>query len=343
MDQMIGTAPTETAIRLGLGLLPVCMFLASLVYLDSYKLVRLRNILSAIALGGLAAAVSYALNVTLFRLGISQQLVTRLGAPVIEECLKGLPILLMLRMQRIGFLVDAAIYGFAIGTGFALVENLYYLAALPGSTLILWLVRGFGTAVMHGGTTATLAMLGKLLSERSGTERPRDLLPGLLVAVAVHSGFNHFILSPLLSTALVMVALPSLVIVIFAQSERLLQSWLGKGFDIDSELIELLHSGKFSESRIGSYLKSLREHFPGRVLADMLCYLRLHAELSLRAKGILMMREAGFSVRPDAEIQEKLAELRYLESSVGKTGRLALAPILHRSKRDLWQLKLLET
>ncbi|MBW3565542.1 MAG: hypothetical protein KY459_12520 [Acidobacteria bacterium] len=55
-----------------------------------------------------------------------------------------------------------------------------------------------------------------------------------------------------------------------------------------------------------------------------------------------MMRESGFLVPPDPTIAAKLEELRFLEKSIGKTGHLALAPVLHRSARDLWQLKLLE-
>ncbi|MBW3565546.1 MAG: PrsW family intramembrane metalloprotease [Acidobacteria bacterium] len=330
--------------RTALGLLPVCLFLASLVYLDSYKLVRFRNIIGTILAGCAAAIVSYGVNVTILPLfGIEERLVTRFAAPLVEEIFKAVPIVLLLRMKRIGFLVDAAIYGFAIGTGFALLENLYYLTALPESATALWVVRGFGTAVMHGGTTATFAMLAQLLAERRGREKLADTIPGLLVAVAIHSGFNHFLISPLMSTALVMIALPSIVIVVFAQSERFLQAWLGKGFDIDSELLELLHSGYFSESRVGSYLQSLRERFPGEILADMLCYLRLYAELSLRAKGILMMRENGFEIRRDAIIDAKLEELRYLEKSIGPTGRLAIAPILHRNDQDIWQLRLLES
>lgn len=330
--------------RTALGLLPVCLFLGSLVYLDSYKLVRFRSIIGTILAGCAAAIVSYGVNVTILPLfGLEDRLVTRFAAPLVEEILKAVPIVLLLRTKRIGFLVDAAIYGFAIGTGFALVENLYYLTALPESATALWLVRGFGTAVMHGGTTATFAMLATLLAERRGREKLADAIPGLLVAVAIHSGFNHFLISPLMSTALVMIALPSIVIVVFAQSERFLQAWLGKGFDIDSELLELLHSGYFSESRVGSYLQSLRERFPGEILADMLCYLRLYAELSLRAKGILMMRENGFEIQKDAIIDAKLEELRYLEKSIGPTGRLAIAPILHRNDQDIWQLRLLES
>jgi hypothetical protein len=33
--------------------------------------------------------------------------------------------------------------------------------------------------------------------------------------------------------------------------------------------------------------------------------------------------------------------MRYLEKSIGKTGLLAMEPILHWSSRDLWQLYML--
>ena len=62
---------------------------------------------------------------------------------------------------RVGFLVDAAVLGFAVGTGFALFENLNYLHTLPDATVTLWLVRGLGTAMLQGATTAIFAMLSK--------------------------------------------------------------------------------------------------------------------------------------------------------------------------------------
>ena len=52
-------------------------------------------------------------------------------SPWIEESLKALLLVYLIRTRRVGMLVDAAIYGFAIGTGFALFENLYYLATRP--------------------------------------------------------------------------------------------------------------------------------------------------------------------------------------------------------------------
>src|SRR5687768_1384214 len=110
---MITELESELVLRLLLGLLPVCLFLSSLVYLDSYKLVGFRSILQLIVAGSLAAAVSFFLNrLALQSSVLDHRLLTRLGAPIIEEMAKALPILLLIRTRRIGFLVDAAISGF---------------------------------------------------------------------------------------------------------------------------------------------------------------------------------------------------------------------------------------
>jgi RsiW-degrading membrane proteinase PrsW (M82 family) len=328
--------------HLALALLPVCLFLLSLLYLDSYKLVRLQTIAQLVIIGCVVAALSLFINWVLETHGVDRRLLLRFGAPAVEEILKGLPLLFLIRAKRIGFLIDAAIFGFAIGTGFALVENFYYLSTLLHASPALWVVRGFGTAVMHGGTTAILAMTTVALSERKRSDSLWLFVPGLVMAFAIHSLFNHFVVSPVASALVIVLVLPPILVLVFSQSERYLQSWLGSGFDLDSELLRAIASGKFGQSPAGEYLQSLRDHFDGAVLADMLCYLRMHSELSLRAKGVLMLHENGFPVKKDPDIAEKLAELRYLEKSIGKTGELALAPIMNRSSHDMWELHMLE-
>jgi hypothetical protein len=62
----------------------------------------------------------------------------------------------------------------------------------------------------------------------------------------------------------------------------------------------------------------------------------------VKAKGILLAREAGFDLPPDQESRDQLGELRHLEKTIGPTGRLALKPIFNMSSRDLWQVYLLE-
>src|SRR6185503_13843573 len=120
---------------------------------------------------------------------------TRYVAPVMEELLKAAIVVLLIRTHRIGFLVDAAIVGFATGTGFAMLENLLYLRLAPDAPLGAWLVRGFGTAIMHGGTTAIFGVMGLALVERAGRTGVLAFVPGFLVAVALHSAFNHFFFS----------------------------------------------------------------------------------------------------------------------------------------------------
>jgi hypothetical protein len=94
---------------------------------------------------------------------------------------------------------------------------------------------------------------------------------------------------------------------------------------------------------VGRYLTQLKEKFQGPVVADLVCYLRLHTELALRAKGVLMMRESGFEVPIDEPTREKFVEMTYLEKSIGPTGRRALQPMLHMSHKDLWQLYMLKS
>jgi RsiW-degrading membrane proteinase PrsW (M82 family) len=330
--------------RVLLGLVPVACFLGILVALDSYKLVKLRNVLAVLAAGAAIAGASYGINGELLdRLDIDFITYTRYVAPPMEELLKAAILVALIRGHRIGFLVDAAIVGFATGTGFAMVENILYLKIAPDAPLGAWFVRGFGTAIMHGGATAIFGVMGLAMVERAQRSGLLAFVPGFLLAVALHSAFNHFFFSPFISTVGIAIVLPVILQLVFARSEAAMGKWLGTGFDADTEMLELINSGRLSDSPVGRYLSQLKEKFQGPVVADLVCYLRLHTELALRAKGVLMMRENGFEVPIDEPTREKFVEMTYLEKSIGPTGRRALQPMLHMSHKDLWQLYMLKS
>ncbi len=332
-----------TVLGVAVSVLPVFLFLGALLLIDSYKLVALRAVLLSVAAGVAAALAGYGANVGLRPLlGIDWVRYSMYVAPVVEETLKAAFVVYLLKRNKVGFVVDAAIHGFGIGTGFAFVENLYYLQVSPDATFWSWIVRGFGTAIMHGSTTAIVAMVTRTLLNRVPAFRLHLLLPGLGVAIVLHSLYNHFLVNPLLATALIVLVLPYLSVAVFQHSERDTRSWLGTGFDTDQELLRAVHSGQVSGTPVGSYLRSLRSRFSPEVIVDMMCLLRLRAELAIRAKGILMMREAGFDAEPDPTLKGTFDELRYLEKSIGRTGLLAIAPFLHTSTRDLWQLNVLD-
>jgi RsiW-degrading membrane proteinase PrsW (M82 family) len=330
-------------LNIALALLPVLLFLALLVLLDSFKLVSMRQVLVALGVGGALALVGARMNVALLdATGIPATAYSRYVAPLVEEGWKATWVVVLLRRRRVGFLVDAAILGFAVGAGFALAENVEYLRALAGTRPLLWLVRGLGTAVLHGATTSVFAMLAKGLSDRHPGFPRLALVPGLFAAAGVHSLYNHFFLPPLAAAAALLAALPLLVVAVFARSEQATREWLGTGLDSDLELVESIVSGQALATRTGGYLRTLKARFPGEVVADMLCLVRIQAELAIRAKGLLLAREAGLFPPVGDDVRANLVELRYLEKSIGPTGLLALAPVLRRTSRDAWQVFLLE-
>jgi RsiW-degrading membrane proteinase PrsW (M82 family) len=324
------------------ALLPVLLFLLVLRMIDSYALVPAREILRALLAGCLVAAVFWLLNPELgARLPLDEMAYRRYVAPFLEEAGKALFVGWLILSARTGFLVDAAILGFAVGAGFALVENVAYLLDLPNSTIWLWGVRGFGTAIMHGAATSMFAIIGKGLTDRHHDNPGPWLLPGLLLASFVHSAFNHFPFGAVATALTMLVTMPLLLAAVFARSEQATREWLGTGFDDDAKVLESLMSAEFPDSPVGRYLETLRERFPGEMIVDLLCLLRLHLELSVRAKGILLAREAGLDVPVGDDVRAKLDEIAVLEKSIGTTGRLALHPVRRMSRRDLWELYVL--
>ena len=248
----------------------------------------------------------------------------------------------LFKTHRIGFLVDSAILGFAVGAGFSVAENFYYLYMAADAHIAVWVVRGFGTAIMHGGAMALFGVMAQVLTERNMKINPLLYVPGFIVAITIHSVFNHFPGTPILTTLGTLMVLPPILWVVFQKSARSMHEWLELDFDEDALLLEKINSGEFASSKIGRFLEDLKQKFSGPVVVDMLCYLRLYTELALRAKGVLMMRENGLETPVGERTKAKFEEMRYLEKSIGKTGILAMSPFLQMTRKDLWQLYVLE-
>lgn len=329
-------------VNLTAALAPVLCLLALLRVMDSFKLVSVRFVIGAIGAGIGAALAALALNVWLIdSAGFPVRAVTRGIAPVSEELLKLLFVVYAIRRKRVGFPVDAAIIGFAVGTGFALIENAYYLFALRSADVLLWIIRGFGAAVLHAATTGIAAIIAQSLSSRRAGQGFVVFVPGALAAIAMHGIYNQFVMPPLIATLVLLAVLPPLVLYTFEASERTTREWMSAGLDLDVELLKLVLSEDFGGTRLGAYLDELRSRFPGPVVADMFCLMRVELELGIRAKGMLMAREAGIEMPLDDELVAALAEVRYLERAIGPTGLLAIAPLQVSSERDAWHKFLL--
>ncbi len=321
-----------------LGIFPVLLFLAFLFLLDSFKLVLKKYLLLALMWGMASALTAYFVNsVLLEHAGIKFSILSRFIAPANEEILKSLFVFLIIYKKRVGFLIDAAIYGFAVGAGFALVENIFYLHANEDPNLLIWIIRGFGTALMHGGCTSLVSLL--LIGSKS---RDRYNLAhiglALVSAYIIHSGFNHFYINPVLQTLGIIVILPLLFILIFRSNEKQLQDWLEIEFQSEVELLNMINKGRFLSTRSGEYLASLKSRFSGEIMMDMYCFIQIYLELSIKAKRNVLLKESGFPAIIEEDMENKLMELKQLRKQIGKTGELTLSPLIRMNYRDLWKL-----
>jgi len=287
--------------------------------------------------------IAYFLNRWLIYLDIFEQwdFTTKLIPPLTEEFLKISIILLLLIKNRIGFMVDGAIYGFAVGTGFALLENTYYFSMLDSGSTMLWLVRGFGTAIMHGGTAAIFTVILMSAINRNRNTSVYVII-GYLIAVLVHYFYNWLSFSAQLATLSVIISIPAFMMIIFILNEKSIRKWVDLEMDKEVELLLMIRQGHFAETKAGKYVITLKKHFQPLIMVDILSYIYIYLELATKAKANLILRENDMPVNKIPDIDEQLKELSILKKNIGKTGMIAIRPILRMNNKDLWNLSMLK-
>lgn len=131
--------------------------------------------------------------------GASNTIVPLLVAPVVEETMKGMALVILLLAFRheLDSILDGIIYGGLIGLGFAMTENMVYFAAFLVEEGIGGLIVGFFFRAGIGGLAHAIftAVTGAAIAwsrTRYGRGRLRFVVPvlGLVGAMALHGTWN---------------------------------------------------------------------------------------------------------------------------------------------------------
>lgn len=172
------------------GAVPL-VFLYIIKWLNFFETHKPRLIVVAFLWGIVASWLSYQVDHPLVPI-IGRQFLSENVAPFVEEIFKSLILVYLVRRSDHTYFVDAAIYGFAAGIGFAVSENMLYLSRVDVNTgLIVAIARAFSSTVMHGGSTALVGIaiggfpLGRRLHPLVA------LLSGWAIAVAYHMAYNR--------------------------------------------------------------------------------------------------------------------------------------------------------
>ncbi len=229
---MLGDGVVPTLMGTGVAFIAVCVYLTLWLWLDRYDPEPPWLLMSAFLWGaGVAALVAglvngvaaASINVLLGSGGSS--LAAVVSAPFIEECMKGLGVVIILVFMRHEFdgVLDGITYAGVIGLGFAAVENVEYYARAfvshgSNGLAVVFVLRGLFTPFMHALFTSMIGIgCGFARGAKSGSQRAVYIFIGYLCAVTLHMLHNLTAELSLFSAYYLFVELPLFIaLVVFA-------------------------------------------------------------------------------------------------------------------------------
>jgi len=320
-------------------------FLYFLHWLDLYGSDRPRLVLACVAWGMVAFGLSFVCNrATMYTLDVPRAWIGTHTAPIVEEVFKSLILIYFVRRGRLTYFVDGAIYGFAAGMGFAIIESLRYIHFYPDNPLSLIVLRGFTSTLSHGTATALTGIaLGSFTLAASGQRRIFPLLLGWAGAMSLHWAWNMgSYRSPLSQYAtewalagvgLTGLALVSGAVLLGLRRERArLRHSLGMKVGVsEGEANVVQHMDDLDE-----LLAPLEKRFGKAKCEHVVELLHLEAQLGLKEDAVEEAEDAEARAELAAEVKALRKEINAQRRNVGVYVMLYVRSILPPTDWSLW-------
>jgi protease PrsW len=170
------------------------VFLYIIYTLDLYKVGSFKTVITCFVWGGAAFAGASVINRYLYTSRmVSRDNLVWFAGPVVEEILKALVLIYLVRRPNFTYFVDGAIYGFAAGIGFAIFENYQYILGSSEAGFGLAIGRVLSTNLIHASASALVGVALGLARFKHSIGRLGMLVGGLAAAMVLHSAFNNFV------------------------------------------------------------------------------------------------------------------------------------------------------
>ena len=289
---------------------------------DLYGQGQFKHVLLSFGWGLVAFGLAYAANTFVVRtfggalVGGTTLRVT--VAPIVEEILKSLILIVLAR--RMTYFVDGAIYGFAAGIGFSILENISYLSWETGSSAgVQALARALSTCLMHGSASALVGIAIGRLRYGHGARRLLSVLLGWVVAIGLHIGFNRIVnfgSSMAVVGGTLGLGLGGMVLIVvfirwgLAEEKRWITETLGIGSGVTHGEVALVQQ----YDRIDELLEPIVERF-GQEKADQVEeFLLKQALLGIKRKTQTMSQDAA----EQKELGQQIAALHQVMEAIRK-------------------------
>lgn len=316
------------------------VFLYTIWILELYTLSSVKFLLVSLVWGGIVFACALVIQTLFLRVGLfSYEQVTLYSAPILEDALKlGLLVGLSARM-RLRYAAEGAAYGFAIGTGFALVENVFYLLNNPEIAFSIAVSRVLSTSLMHAFTTGLIGAVVGARIHLSQRGQGIGIFFGFAISVIVHSLFNqvayHFEGLPLVLTAIVIglggTAMIGLLIVRSVKQEGEFIAMQLDGIASAGEVAAATNPQQIADM-IAEHYQSLGDE-KSKLLQR---YVTLQSQRGILRKTLSLNQRQKFTPILQNQLQIVEQQLQALRQSMGLYTWVWLRSVLPSDESDLW-------
>lgn len=291
------------------ALFPIA-FLYAVNAMDLYRTGTSRLILLSGVWGVIAYYLAYFTNTTLVANNIiSSDTLVRFVAPPVEELLKGLLLIYLVRRDDFRYFVDGAIYGFASGIGFAIFENFEYVLGHPSTALALAISRVLSTNLIHATGTGLIGIaLGLSRFDRSALHRVLYLLGGLVLAVSIHMGFNNLVNSGVALAFAFAAGLTGGGIIALAIRRGLHEekNWIKEKLGMQDRVTSREAAVVQQLNKVNSILEPLAQRFGADKASQIEQFLVMQAQLGILRKMLDKMQDE----KMQAGINSQIGDLR---------------------------------
>ncbi len=272
---------------------------------------------------------------------LTWEIVVRFVAPALEETLKGLVLIYLVRRPQFTYVVDGAIYGFAAGIGFAVIENWDYVLSNLDQALMVALGRVISTNLVHGTGSAIVGIGFGWARFSKGAGRVGRVLAALPIAMALHIGFNNLVTrneSGLLIVYAAVVGIVGVGIIILAIRRGIADQkvWIEEELGMADRVTDGEAAIVHQISDVDKILEPLALRFGNEKAEEIEKFLFMQAQLGIKRKTLEKLQDEKLIEATKiemAQIREKMDESR---RAVGQYTMMYLRSIFPEDDSPLW-------
>jgi hypothetical protein len=268
----------------------------------------------------------------------------RFIAPIVEEILKGLILLYLVRRKNFTYFIDGAIYGFAAGIAFAIVENFQYILGDSYSAMSMAINRVISTNLMHAAATAILGILLGVARFEKPIKQIGISLVGLLVAVLLHMGFNNLVTrvsSGLLLVYAVFIGGGAAAFIAFMIKRGLAveKKWIGQTLGIPDRIEKGEVIAVQNIDKVDEILTRLDEKLGPETGDKIKKLLLVQAKLGIQRKSVERMEDEKMRLAIQAQVESLGKEMEILRREIGSYA-MVYVRATHLEELFSWQTAL---